>query len=885
MRRILYLFAVFLFLTAPAVFSETVDERPFKRILMFVSYHMTHDWTRKLATGIQKDSQLQPYRLDFDIVELDSLRMRDKSIWEKKFHAYLPAIQQKFYDMVVVVDDDAVQLFLDHYAELPKDLPIIFAGYENYTDDFQKRYPNLCGTVQNFNVEDSIRAGLKLFPGAKHVVILVDSTPAGRRFESQLKEKLPSFEGIDITYFSDSSEGPSAILEKIRKLPKDTLFVLTPWRGLYHTNYRQTATAFGIDLLRAAGRPYLVCEDSLFGAGALGGFMVTAEDQAKEAASVIRTVFDSGGTKGASVFQSVPRPVFDVKVLEDRRIDPGILPAGTVFVNASPSFWKLYRKPILLSAGTFLLMIGSLLGYVLVSRRTLYRSLSIFRSLPGRVCVCTRKERILFLHVEDPELMNRRMKFVSDIPHIEYEKISRTIAKVFETHQPVTIDYEYKNNKRAMTIAQLDRSVFGQDAVVWFSHDNTELFKSRLVAEEAAERFSQTLLCIGDAVIATDCEGRITILNPVAERLTGCTLAQAVGRPHGEIFKIVDGKDGSPLKSPLSAVLASGMPVKASEHTELISAKGMRFRISESAAPIRSSAGKTIGAILVFRDMTEEYEKQDRLRNSTLVLEYASELTRSAYFQLNPETRKIEGSKLLPQLCPIVNGYYLPEEQWIFPADQEKMRRERERLLSGKVETVTMDFRSTYFGGMRYCRIKMARNKNMSGEFSLIGVIQDITEITETLQKAQDMLPLWDLVMHSIQVIFFIKNVGDDFRYVMANTEFSKLVGRPAEEIIGRTDLELFRVRSDAENFRSKDKEIMKKGDVDNYVEFMMDGNGKAHWFRTIKKPFVGVHNEPMLMGLAIDITELHNLVESERIINRALTQIALESRFSSNVR
>ncbi len=887
MRRILYLFAVFLFLASPSVSAETGDDRPVRRVLMFVSYHMTHEWTRKLASGIQNDMQLLPYRLDFDIVELDAMRLRDRTIWEKKFQAYLPAIRQKFYDMIVVVDDDAVQLFLDHYSELPKDLPIIFAGYENYTEDFQKRYPNVSGTVQNFNVEDSIRAGLKLFPGARHVVILVDSTPSGRRYESQLKKKLPSFEGIDVTFFSDSGDGPAEILEKIRKMPKDTLFVLTPWRGLYHTNYRQTPTAFGIDLLRAAGRPYLVCEDSLFGCGALGGFMVTAEDQAKEAASVIRKIFDSDGTKEHKVLQSVPRPVFDMKILEDRQIDPAALPPGTVFVNVPPSFWKHYRKPILLSAGTLLLMIGSLLGYVFVSRRTLYQSLSIFRALPGRVCVCTRKERILFLHAEDPDLLNRRIKFVSDIPHIDYEKISRTIAKVFDTHQAVTIDYEYKNNRRAMTIARLNRNVFGQDAVVWFSHDNTELFNSKLLAEEAAERFSQTLLCIGDAVIATDCEGCVTILNPVAEKLTGYTLPEAVGRPHEEIFKTVDGRDGASLKSPLSEVLVSGMPTKVSEHTELISRRGARSRISESAAPIRTSFGKIIGAILVFRDMTEEYEKRDRLRNSKLVLEYASELTRSAYFQLNPQTRKIEGSKLLPELCPIENGCYLPEEQWVFPADLEKLLRAKERLLSDKEETVTMDFRSTYFGGMRYCRVKMAmaRNSNLSGGFSLIGVIQDITEITETLQKAQDMLPLWDLVMHSIPVMFFIKNAGDDFRYVMANTEFARLVGRPAEEIIGRTDLELFPISNDAESFRSKDREVMKKGDIDDFVEFMMDASGKAHWFRTIKKPFVGVRNESMLMGLAIDVTELHNLVESERIINRALTQISLESHFASNVR
>ncbi len=869
-----------------AAFSEPGDERPVKRVLMFVSYHMTHAWTRQLASGIQNDTGGLSYRLDYNIVELDALRSRDRNAWEKKIQSYLPALREKYYDMVVVVDDDAVQLFLEHYAELPKDLPIIFAGYENYTKEFQKKYPNVTGTVQNFDVADSVRVGLKLFPETRNVVILVDSTPSGRRFESILRESLPSFKDVNVIYLSDSGRSPAEMLAEIRKLPRDSLFVLTPWRGLYHSeDHPQTPTSFGVDLVRAAGRPFLVCEDSLFGSGALGGFMVTAEDQAKEAASVIRRIFDSGNVKNVPVVQSVPRPLFDYKLLEEKGLRPKALPPETVFVNEPPPIWKVYRKWVLLSGGGFLLVIAGILGYVYVSRRTLYRSLSLLKALPGRVGVCTRKERILFLHADDADLLGYRIKYICDVPHIDYEKISRAIATVFETRKPLTIDYEYKSCKRAMAIAPLDRNVFGVETIVWFSHDNTELQKSRYIAEEAAERFSQTLLCIGDAVIATDCDGRITILNAVAEKLIGYAQAEAVGRPHGEVFRIVDGRDGSPLVSPLSEALASGTSVKAAENIDLLSRAGTRSHISESAAPIKNSQGKVIGAILVFRDMTEEYEKRDRLRSSTLAFEYASELTRSAYFRLNPQNRKIEGSKLLPELCPIENGCFLPEERWVFQPDLEKVLHSVTRLTSGKEETVTTDFRSTYFGGMRYCRLKMTRDRNAAGDLSLIGVIQDITEITDTLQKAQDLLPLWDLVMYSIPVMFFIKNAQDDFRYIMVNTEFANLIGRPAEDIIGRTDAEIIPMKNDADGFHAKDVAVMKKGGIDDSVEFMTDISGNAHWFRTIKKPFVGVHKEPMLMGLSIDITELHNLVDSERIINRALTQISLESHFKSNVK
>lgn len=124
------------------------------------------------------------------------------------------------------------------------------------------------------------------------------------------------------------------------------------------------------------------------------------------------------------------------------------------------------------------------------------------------------------------------------------------------------------------------------------------------------ENLAVTLNSIGDAVLATDAQGRITHLNPVAERLTGWDRAEAVGRPIGDVFNIVDETTRMPAPMPVSHVLATGEGHRLTNQTALISRGGAELSIADSAAPIRDAAGNTIGVVLVFRDETEARERR-----------------------------------------------------------------------------------------------------------------------------------------------------------------------------------------------------------------------------------------------------------------------------------
>ena len=143
------------------------------------------------------------------------------------------------------------------------------------------------------------------------------------------------------------------------------------------------------------------------------------------------------------------------------------------------------------------------------------------------------------------------------------------------------------------------------------ARDITE--QKRLAHELAAQQewFRVTLGSIGDAVIASDANSRVTFLNPPAEALTGWTARDAAGRDLAEVFHIINEKTRKPVQNPAGLVMRSGAVVGLANHTVLIHRDGTERPIADSAAPIRDDAGGVIGAVLVFRDVTEQRRAEE----------------------------------------------------------------------------------------------------------------------------------------------------------------------------------------------------------------------------------------------------------------------------------
>ncbi len=136
-----------------------------------------------------------------------------------------------------------------------------------------------------------------------------------------------------------------------------------------------------------------------------------------------------------------------------------------------------------------------------------------------------------------------------------------------------------------------------------------DITQRRALHEELAEQHELlrvTLQSIGDAVITTDRHGRVTWLNPVAERMTGWLNAEAKGHAVGRVFHVIGEETRSPTENPVTACLQKGTAAGRSRQTLLISRHGEQFGIEDSSSPIRNEVGEIFGVVLVFRDVTEQ---------------------------------------------------------------------------------------------------------------------------------------------------------------------------------------------------------------------------------------------------------------------------------------
>ncbi len=183
-------------------------------------------------------------------------------------------------------------------------------------------------------------------------------------------------------------------------------------------------------------------------------------------------------------------------------------------------------------------------------------------------------------------------------------------------------------------------------------------------ALQAEAQYRTTLMSVGDGVIACDGDGRVTLLNPVAEVLTGWLQDDARGKPLEEVFVIVNETTRLPVENPVTRVLREGVVVGLANHTVLITPAGAEFPIADSGAPIFDAQHRITGAVLVFRDQTVERKAEAALRQSNHLLVRAEEMANMGCWQFDFKTRTVWASPSARRI------YGLNDEIWTIEAAQ-----------------------------------------------------------------------------------------------------------------------------------------------------------------------------------------------------------------------
>jgi PAS domain S-box-containing protein len=128
---------------------------------------------------------------------------------------------------------------------------------------------------------------------------------------------------------------------------------------------------------------------------------------------------------------------------------------------------------------------------------------------------------------------------------------------------------------------------------------------------ESEQRYAVTLSSIGDGVIATDCDSRITFINPVAEALTASARCEAIGQPLGKVLQLLDEDTRVPVENVGADGWLAGLPSRMSGRTVLVGRDGREVPVENIGSPIVGDSGKVIGMVLVIRDISERRRAEE----------------------------------------------------------------------------------------------------------------------------------------------------------------------------------------------------------------------------------------------------------------------------------
>ncbi|MBN2364177.1 PAS domain S-box protein, partial [candidate division WOR-3 bacterium] len=154
---------------------------------------------------------------------------------------------------------------------------------------------------------------------------------------------------------------------------------------------------------------------------------------------------------------------------------------------------------------------------------------------------------------------------------------------------------------------------YGENTLTGMVMDISAIKETEENLASEKERLSVTLKSIGDGVIVTDMKGDVILINTVAEKMTGWTEEEAVGKSVDEVFRIIEKDTGKPLENPVNKAIQIGEITSMTEGATLVSKNGMERLLADSAAPIKDKSGKIIGVVLVFRDITEKFKIEQEL--------------------------------------------------------------------------------------------------------------------------------------------------------------------------------------------------------------------------------------------------------------------------------
>ena len=298
---------------------------------------------------------------------------------------------------------------------------------------------------------------------------------------------------------------------------------------------------------------------------------------------------------------------------------------------------------------------------------------------------------------------------------------------------------------------------------------------------------------LGDAVIAADTNGQVIQMNPIAEQLTGWNFSEAGNRPIDVVFRIVNATTGRKVENPVKRVLETGKIVGLANHTKLISKNGKEYQISDSGAPIKDDQGAVMGVVLVFRDVTEEYNIQQKIKENEerfrVIVEGAPDpifiQSEMKFAYLNPVACKLFGVKSADELVgtPVMERFH--------PDYHEKIR-ERVRNLNTEKKSVVEPLEQIFLrvDGSEVWVETSGEPIFYKGKNGALVFVRDISDRKNAEQKLEHSHELMRYIIEHANSAVAVHDC--DLKYVYVSQQYLQQYKLVETDIIGKNHYDIF---------------------------------------------------------------------------------------------
>ena len=303
-----------------------------------------------------------------------------------------------------------------------------------------------------------------------------------------------------------------------------------------------------------------------------------------------------------------------------------------------------------------------------------------------------------------------------------------------------------------------------------------------------------TFNSMGDAVIATNNNSLVTRLNLAAENLTGWTQAEALGRPMDEIFYIINAQTRQPVNSTVLETLAEGITSKLPKYSLLISRDGNEYAISDICTPIINDNNEAEGAVIIFRDITEQASAQEDLRASE---ELFRAIFENASVGIAHVTHDGQLLRINQQYSRMV-GYSIGEllmnqyQKITHPDDLAENMAGYERMLAGEINSFSMEKRYIRKDkSILWVDLDVGCVRDFNGEIEYyIAIVEDISTRKQAVEDSRRFFTLSQEMLCTAGFDGYFKKVNDACEAMLGYSK-DELLAKPFIEFVHPDDQEI----------------------------------------------------------------------------------------------